>query len=214
MSLTIGISTSSSKFNLAIGEEENIIFNSEDLLLNNNKKISFLLSTGLKNSKKTVNEISNIIVDIGPGGTSRVRTGVAFANSLAYSLGISVCPVSSFELIGIQVWEKFKLPIICTVKSIRGSAYIGLYNNKKLILTKHGNIKNIIHKLTETIDEFVITGYHTDIVKDLFPNKKIHECDFQYGNAKILVENSNFFSKKAISFPSIAIPITEQTCSD
>jgi tRNA threonylcarbamoyladenosine biosynthesis protein TsaB len=209
--LTLGISTSSGQFALVFGENNKLLFNSDELQFSANKDITELMLKGLEVTAKSVRDISNIIVDIGPGGTSRVRTGIAFANSLAYSLGISVCPVSSMELAGLDAWAEFSLPVIATVKSIGGNAYIGFFNNGKLVGIEYGNLKNIVTKFTEGTDEIVVVGYHRDQIREMFPELKITDSGKLFGNARILAEKSDLFLDRAVSFPQYATPITEKT---
>ena len=209
--LTLGISTSSGQFALVLGEDNKLIFDSDDFQLSEKKDISILISTCLEFTKISVSSISNIIADIGPGGTSRVRTGIAFANSLAYSLGIAVCPVSSLELAGIEAWDNYARPVISTVKSINGNAYCGFFNNNKLISIEYGTINNLIPHLANGLEEIVVVGYHRELIKSLLPTKKIIDSGALYGNAKILVEKSYLFLDRAIFFPKFAIPINEKT---
>jgi tRNA threonylcarbamoyladenosine biosynthesis protein TsaB len=209
--LTIGVSTSSGQFALVFGENSQLIFNSDDLQLPANKDIAVMMSAGLDAVGRSVRDISNIIVDIGPGGTSRVRTGIAFANSLAYSLGISVCPVSSMELAGLDAWDLFSLPVISTVKSIGGNAYIGFFNDSKLVSIEYGNIQSIVSGLVSGLDEVAVVGYHRDLIRELFPELKITDSGKLFGNARILVEKSDLFLNRAVSFPKYAVPITEKT---
>ena len=46
-------------------------------------------------------DIEVIAVDTGPGGLSSIRSAVAYANGLAFSLGVRVFPVTSLELMAI-----------------------------------------------------------------------------------------------------------------
>jgi tRNA A37 threonylcarbamoyladenosine modification protein TsaB len=208
--LTLGISTSSGQFAIVLGEENRLIFHSDDLQLSDKKDLAALMSKCIENSERSIHEISSIIVDIGPGGTSRVRTGVAFANSLAYSLGISVCPVSSMELAGIEAWEKYSLPVINTVKSIGGNAYVGLYNQDRLISVEYGSIANILPKMIDGIKELAVVGYHRDYIVNLLSNCKVLDSGLLYGNAALLIYKSSLFIKQALKFPHIAIPVTEK----
>jgi len=209
--LTLGISTSSGQFALVLGDNGKLLFHSDDLQIQDNKEIALLMTKCLEQTGILVKDISNIIVDIGPGGTSRVRTGIAFANSLAYSLGISVCPVPSMELAGLDAYEKYSLPVISTVKSISGNAYIGFYNDNKLISIDYGTVNNVVPQLVNNIDEFVVVGFHKEIIKNLLPNKIIHDSGLLFGNARILVEKSHLFLDRALKFPQFAVPITEKT---
>ena len=209
--LTVGISTSSGQFALIIGENNKVLFDSTEHS-DNDRELDDSLSAGLEYCKRDVKEISNIIVDIGPGGTSRVRTGIAFANALAYSLNIAVSPVSSMELAGFDAWKKYNLPVINSVRSIKGNAYIGLYN-EKLISIQYGFINEIVPEMVKDIDKFVVVGFHRDAITNSpsLKNKIIVDSLMPFGNAKYLIENSDIFTREALKFPVYAQPITEKT---
>ena len=208
--LTVGISTSSGQFALVTGENNKILFDSSEHFING--ELDDFLSAGLEHCKRNVNEITNIIVDVGPGGTSRVRTGIAFANALAYSLGVSVCPVSSMELAGIDAWNRYNLPVINSVKSIKGNAYAGLYN-QNLVSVKYGDINEIVPLMVNDIDKFVVVGFHREAIINLpsLKNKIIIDSLMSFGDAKILIEKSDLFIKNKSDFPVYAQPITEKT---
>ena len=209
--LTVGISTSSGQFALVIGEDNKVLFDSSEHL-SNDSELDDSLSKGMEYCKRSVNEIANIIVDIGPGGTSRVRTGIAFANSLAYSLNISVCPVSSMELAGIDACSRYGLPVINSVRSIKGNAYVGLYNNK-LVSIEYGNINDIVPSMVNDIDKFVVVGFHREAIVNLpsLKNKVIIDSLISFGSARFLIEKSDLFIDKKCGFPVYAQPITEKT---
>ena len=211
MSLILAISTSSTQFEVIIGDNSTVLFSdSYTLSLTDKKDISFLVAECLEKVNITPQDLKSIIVDVGPGGTSLVRTGVAFGNGLAYSLGIPICPVLSVELVGIELWEKYKLPVIITVKSIKDSAYVALYDGKLKDL-KYGIMTDVVAKMIAEINEFVIAGAHREKVIEVFPNKHIHDSGLLNGNAQLLIQKQDSFKDKYVSFPLFAHPITEQT---
>jgi len=209
--LTVGISTSSGQFALVIGEDNKILFDSSEYP-ELNRELDDFLSTGLNHCKRAANEISHLIVDIGPGGTSRVRTGIAFANALAYSLQIPVYPVSSMELAGIEACDKYNLPVINSVKSIKGNAYIGLYY-QGVTSIKYGTVNDIVPFMLKDINEFVVIGAHREAILNLpsLKNKTIVDSRMTFGNAKIFIEKRDLFIGKKCDFPAYAQPITEKT---
>ena len=209
--LTVGVSTSSGQFALVIGENNKVFFDSSEYS-DHDGELDDSLSAGLKYCKREINEIAHIIVDIGPGGTSRVRTGIAFANSLAYSLGISVSPVSSMELAGIDAWNRYNLPAINSVRSIKGNAYVGLYNHN-LSAIKYGTVNDLVPLMVNGIEKFVVVGFHRETIINLpsLKNKTIIDSLMPWGNAKILIEKSDLFTKKKCGFPAYAQPIIEKT---
>ncbi|MDR2585032.1 MAG: hypothetical protein LBC84_02260 [Prevotellaceae bacterium] len=208
---TLAISTSSGQFALAIGENSRVLFDSS-IDSTQEKGLEEILSDGLSCCNREVSDISHIIVDVGPGGTSRVRTGVAFANALAYSLGISVSPVSSMELAGIDAWEKYHLPVLSTVKSIKGSAYIGLYQPPDTSI-QYGEVQDLVPKMVQNIDKFVVVGVHRDNILQLpsLKDKTMIDSTLTFGHVSCLIKNSNTFANRACGFPVYAQPVTEKT---
>ena len=210
--LTVAISTSSGLFALVIGENNRILNDSTEYL-EQSQELDDFLSSGLKNCNREIKEIAHIIVDIGPGGTSRVRTGIAFANALAYSLGIPVCTVSSMELAGIDAGTKFDgLPVINSIKSIKGNAYIGLYH-QSLLSINYGTIHDIVPQLVKDMERFVVVGFHREAIKQLpaLSDKTIIDSGMSFGNARIMIEKSDLFMRNVHHFPVYAQPITEKT---
>lgn len=210
--LTLAISTSSGQFALVIGENKQALFDSSDHL-GQEKELDDMFSIGLKYCKREVSEITDILVDIGPGGTSRVRTGIAFANALAYSLGISVCAVSSMELAGIDATDRFGgLPVINAIKSIKGNAYIGLYH-QSLLSINYGTVQDIVPLLVKDIEKFVVVGFHREAIMRIpsLHNKTIIDSSMSFGAAKMMIERSDLFLKNKHGFPAYAQPITEKT---
>ena len=208
--LTLGISTSSGQFALVLGENRKIIYNSKEFDLNN--ELDEILQHALCHCERETKDITGIIVDIGPGGTSRVRTGVAFANSLSYASGIPLYPVSSMELAGVDAWSIHNIPVISTVKSIKGNAYIGLYSNEQVSI-KYGPIDDIA-QMTENINEFAVVGFHREAIMNLpsLKNKFIIDTGMLFGDVRLFIEKEELFKKKkGMKFPYFAQPVTEQT---
>ncbi|MDR1631636.1 MAG: hypothetical protein LBR97_01930 [Dysgonamonadaceae bacterium] len=212
--LISGISTSSGQFALLLGENNQVVYDSSELEKDNNKELYYLLQNALTACNKKINDINHIIVDTGPGGTSRVRTGIAFANSLAYSLNIPVSPVSTMELAGIDAYSRYGFPVVNSVKSIKGNAYIGLYRGKNEdVKIKYGRLEEIVPQLVADIDRFVVVGAHRELIMKLpaLAGKTVIDSCMQYGNARIFIEKSKLFTGRGLLFPQFVTPVTEQT---
>jgi len=206
--LTLGISTSSNQFILALGEGDRLLFNSGDY--ESDKDIGAMMMLALEKTQHSAQDIRRIIVDIGPGGTSRVRTGVAFANSLAFSLGIGVCPVSLFELIGQLLRERHGLPVVGTIKSLKGNAYIGFFDQGVLQPTRFGFIEQILPDMVASLDAFAVAGPHSEVIQAMFPDKKIVADNDLAGIAQLIIEHGAEFADRELKFPHVALPITEK----
>ena len=206
--ITLGISTSAGQFILLLGCNKEIIFNSTQMP--ETQELDFLLTEGLKKVGKKASDISEIIIDIGPGGTSRVRTGIAFANALSYSLDIPICPVSSVELAGLDAFEQYKIPVVFSVKSIKNNFYLGFYDGKNFSM-QYGKIEGIVPVFVENTDEFVVIGAYRELIINLveLKNKKIIDSGKIFGNAEIFITKNELFLDRAVKFPKFAEAITE-----
>lgn len=206
--LTLGISTSSSQFILALGEDDRLLFHSGDY--EPDKDIGALMLLALEKTQRSAQEIRRIVADIGPGGTSRVRTGVSFANGLAFSLGIGVCPVSLFELIGKLLWKRHQMPVVSTINSLKGNAYIGFFDQGKWHPTKFGVIDQILPGIVAPLEAFVVAGPHSAAIQALFPDKKILNDNDLAGIGQVIINDSGEFAERELKFPQLALPITEK----
>lgn len=208
--LTLGITTSSGQFAIVLSQSDEILYIDKNVNIAQKKELFELLTEGLSKINRQVSDISEIIVDIGPGGTSSVRTGVSFANSLSYGLNIAVSPVSSFELIGLELWNKYNLPVIITAKSIKNNAFIAYYNNNELSKIIYGKISE---KLNQLIDnkKIILAGAHQDMISKLLAEDyQITKSEVLRAKPEILIKYREHFIKRASKYPKIAMPVTEQ----
>ena len=208
--LTLGISTSFSNYAIIIAKEGDVLFNSNDLYFEEKKNITEWFEVALEKSKISIKDISKIIVDIGPGGTTSVRTGVAFANSLAYSLGIAVCPVSSIELLSMTSWAQQKTTVLSLIKFMKNDYFIGFYDGKNDIRILYGELADVLPNLLKDEKSLIITGKFQQKVAHLFPEIEIINLGIMKGDTELLIKNEALFSKRALKFPEIAFPISEQ----
>lgn len=207
--LTLGISTSSPKFSFVVGKGTEVIYNSDHFEFEDKKDIALYFEKTMEAVGEPASSIEKILVDNGPGGTSRVRTGVAFANSVAYGLGIPVYTASSLVIAGMDYWEKKQQPVICTVKSLMNNAFIGIYTDKEY-KKFYGKINEILPKELEGIDQFTVVGFHRDKIKEMFPSKEIFDSEQFTGTVETLITKQEHFLKNPLNFPMIANPITEE----
>jgi tRNA threonylcarbamoyl adenosine modification protein YeaZ len=213
--MNVVIETSSSSFAILFAKGHEIIFDSaNEPDLKDTKDLASWVEFGLQKIGHEVREIEAIAVNIGPGGLSFVRTGVAFANGLAFSLGIPVCPVSSFELMGVAAAKTFQMPILCTMKASGGNAYAGLYDRGSVIATKFGVMAEVFQAITkdlaEDLTEFAVTGTYRNEVLQLLPQFKIHDSKIQICQAKTFLEIESVFDRRSDPPYSVS-PLTEQS---
>lgn len=98
--MTLAISTSSPVASVAlIGSDGSVLI---DLRREANRAasraIAELASQAFAESQVKKSDLTRVVVDVGPGGFTSVRVGVTFAKVLAWSLGIPLASVTSFDL--------------------------------------------------------------------------------------------------------------------
>ena len=84
----------------------------------------------LLNKYEVKNEdISDVIVAIGPGSYTGVRIAITIAKTIASSLDCKLYAVSS-----LRVQKDCKKPSICLINARSGRSYIGVYQDEDIIL--------------------------------------------------------------------------------
>ncbi|WP_461108114.1 tRNA (adenosine(37)-N6)-threonylcarbamoyltransferase complex dimerization subunit type 1 TsaB [Spirosoma koreense] len=175
-------------------------------------EIGACVSQALTDAHLDVHSITGIVVDIGPGGTSSVRTGVAFANGLAYSLHVPILPVSAFEMIGIEAYEQFRRPVVTVIPSIKGNVYLGIYDGQS-VTTHYGPIADLAALIDNEFTSIAIAGYEKARVALA---SQLQTCQFsdagiQKVNAKRMLSLFHSLTNRLQTYPNLPIPITEST---
>ncbi len=210
--LILGVESTALPYGIVLIQAGEYIFNSlafEELRVL--KDVPALVEFALSHTGRKAKEITNIVVSQGPGGTSSVRSGVSFANSLAYSLKIPVAAVNAFELMGVAAECRFSCPVLITVKSIRGTAYGGWYAEGKLEQTIYGPFEEVAKSLVDTHTEFAVAGAHREKVIELFPQRSIHDTGQKFGLASDLAHFLPEVENRGLVFPKYVLPLTEQS---
>lgn len=212
MNWLLGIETSYSPYGIVIGKDGKVFFDStQQAEFAESRDVALMTKEGLKTVGITLQDLKKIIVNVGPGGTSSVRTGVAFANSLSYSLKIPVCPVNFFELIGIEVWKKYQMPVLCTMKSTKNNIYGGLFAGGKVVSMKYGFFAETITNIVGDYPKIAVVGFHREKIAEFLTNKEVIDTKIKLAQSKFLIEESSQFENRALLYPQIATPITDQS---
>jgi tRNA A37 threonylcarbamoyladenosine modification protein TsaB len=213
MKLKLVIEPCSISIKIAFGYTNKLIYCSleNELKTPDCRDISSIIAHGLHVIGKKSQDIEAIAVNVGPGRLTSVRSGVSFANGLAFSLNIPIYPFYSFELIGYEAWKKFSLPALCTLNSTDENAYLCLYDNASIKILKYGKLNCIVENALAGIDELVVAGDHINIVKQLFDNIIIHDSGIVSGKASTFFEIPYLNENRKLVDPAIAIPINDQS---
>jgi tRNA A37 threonylcarbamoyladenosine modification protein TsaB len=91
------------------------------------------LRAALKASGRGLEDLSEIIVDIGPGRLGSTRTAVAFANGLAYARRLPVVPLNSILMLGAYAEAMHAKPCLVLRSAARSQYHWGLVQNGRII---------------------------------------------------------------------------------
>lgn len=175
MSLTLAIETSSPNYGVVIGAEHEVLVHGECLHDHPSfQSIGELTASLVADVGAKLGDISRVGLDVGPGSLSSVRAGVAYANGLAFSLGIPVYGLSSLELMAAQVLANHDLPVICMRKSQGGNVYAGLFTKLGPPTLRYGQLSQTIAELAGDVRELCVAGAHSSAVSDVLPQARVH----------------------------------------
>lgn len=126
---------------------------------------SLLIKNEVKNE-----DISSVMVAIGPGSYTGVRIALTIAKTISVSLNVKIYPVSS-----LRILKSGKKPSICLINARSNRSYIGVYEDDKIILP------DTIMKNVDVLDyisshpEYVICGDTKYLEKEGYISNTIFE---------------------------------------
>jgi len=91
------------------------------------------LRAALKSVARRLEDISEIIVDIGPGRLGSTRTAVAFANGLAYARALPIVPLNSVIMLGAYAEATHGKPCLVLRSAARTQYHWGLVKDGRII---------------------------------------------------------------------------------
>jgi tRNA threonylcarbamoyladenosine biosynthesis protein TsaB len=176
MSLTLALETSSRNYGIALGAGQHILVQREC----RNDDPSFgsigeLTASLINDAGAKISDISLIGIDVGPGSLSSVRSGVAYANGLAFSLGATIFAASSLELLARQSWLHSSFPVLCMRKAQGGNAYVGLFVQDQPPELLYGPCAELIAKLASGTRELSVAGAYRSLPAEIIPRTKVYD---------------------------------------
>jgi len=91
------------------------------------------LRTALAATGRRLEDLSEIIVDIGPGRLGSTRTAVAFANGLAYARNLPIVPLNSILMLGAYAEATHGKPCLVLRSAARKQYHWGLVKGGRII---------------------------------------------------------------------------------
>lgn len=125
------IETSNLDFQTALHDGAQFAYRSDQDDEANGMELSGQLKRGLAASGTQMSDIGEIIVDVGPGGLTSTRSGIAFANGLTFALKIPIVEVNSLELMVLQAGLDTHENVVSARRSNDGKSFLGFYHSGK-----------------------------------------------------------------------------------
>ena len=123
------------------------------------------------------NQISDVVVAIGPGSYTGVRIAITIAKTIA-----AVLPVKVYAISSLRCQKDGKNPSICVINARSGRSYFGVYEDEKVLVEDQILTNDKVQEYIAKHKDFVVCGNASylgvegkqpDIAKELLALKKV-----------------------------------------
>ena len=123
------------------------------------------------------NQISDVVVAIGPGSYTGVRIAITIAKTIA-----AVLPVKVYAISSLRCQKDGKNPSICVINARSGRSYFGVYEDDKVLMEDQILTNDKVQEYIAEHKDFVVCGNASylgvegkqpDIAKELLALKKV-----------------------------------------
>ena len=123
------------------------------------------------------NQISDVVVAIGPGSYTGVRIAITIAKTIA-----AVLPVKLYAISSLRCQKDGKNPSICVINARSGRSYFGVYEDDKVLIEDMILTNDKVQEYINEHPDFVVCGNATylgvngkqpDIARELLSLKKV-----------------------------------------
>ena len=123
------------------------------------------------------NQISDVVVAIGPGSYTGVRIAITIAKTIA-----AVLPVKVYAISSLRCQKDGKNPSICVINARSGRSYFGVYEDDKVLVEDLILTNDKVQEYIAEHKDFVVCGNASylgvegkqpDIAKELLALKKV-----------------------------------------
>lgn len=154
-------------------------------------------------------DIATIGVDVGPGGLSSIRAAVAYANGLAFALGVRIFPVSSLELMAIAAQQDHRGPVLSLKRGQGGTTYAGLFADGELVEMRHGLPGSVVPAIAGGLTRIRVAGAFRDDVASLLPGVTVADSGIAEADVTVLYQRTRAAMADPERLVPAATPINE-----
>lgn len=179
MSLTLALETSSGRFAVALGRGETVVYNSlTDSEVGPERDLAWAVRRALEQAGATRADLSDLVVDIGPGGLGSVRGGVTFANALSFALSLPVAAFNYFEIMAEEAGRQ-DLPLLVALPAAGGDGYAGLIENGQVSAMAFGPAGEIMRRLASGSAALAVAGRLRGRLGEFLPGVKFSDTGIE-----------------------------------
>ena len=210
MTLVLALDTSSRTYSVAVGSADR----PASTRSSRRDDVAFaglggLAAQALSEVGAAFGDIAAIGVDIGPGGLSSIRAAVAYANGLAFSLGVPVLPVNSLELMATAARHATRDPVLCLKRGQAGNVYAGLFVNGENTELRHGPPASVVPAIAGGLDRIVLAGAATDEAAALLPGVAVVDTGIVDADVTVLYRLTRAALANRERLVTSAVPLNE-----
>jgi tRNA A37 threonylcarbamoyladenosine modification protein TsaB len=147
-----------------------------------------LAAETLTAAEATFGDIGTIAVDVGPGGLSPIRAAVAYANGLAFGLGVKIFPISSLELMAIEARQAHRGPILSLKRSPGGNIFAALFIDGEIVDMRHGLPGSVVPAIAAGLKTVSVAGPPREDVADLLPGVTVVDTGIADADVTVLYQ--------------------------
>lgn len=123
------------------------------------------------------NQISDVVVAIGPGSYTGVRIAITIAKTIA-----AVLPVKVYAISSLRCQKDGKNPSICVINARSGRSYFGVYEDDKVLVEDMILTNDKVQEYINEHPDYVVcgnaaylgvNGKQPDIARELLSLKKV-----------------------------------------
>ncbi|HEY6746109.1 MAG TPA: tRNA (adenosine(37)-N6)-threonylcarbamoyltransferase complex dimerization subunit type 1 TsaB [Mycobacteriales bacterium] len=181
MTLSLSVETSTATFAAALAAGGEVVaVRALEGVPPARRDLPALVAGLLDGTGHTFADLGRVAVDVGPGNLTAVRTGVAYANGLAFALGLGIATADSLELMAAQAGDG--TPVLCLRNAGAGRAYAGLFAGGTARYA-HGPLREVV---AGTGPEVLVAGDFRAEVADLLPGVVVKDTGIAGPDVRVL----------------------------
>ncbi len=212
MSLLLAVETSGDRHAVALGRSPADVFDSTRAFPSDTTRdLRLQVSRVLSARQEAPSDVKGVVVNIGPGALSSIRSGVAFANAFAFSLSIPIYPLTHFEVLHAQARVVTTLPVLCAIPAPRNTAYVALLFDGSVERMQFGTFEPTVANAVDGLSEIAVVGHMRARLIALLTSARAHDTGIDRPDVKVVFDLGWDAYKRGQLGIAQTSPLTEQS---